>query len=486
MHAPDREGSCTEGWDTCRAEARAGCGSDHLLAGFMGTGIFEQCHFLMGFEDTLTNLYAHPDEMHALIDYITEYRLTYVRMLIDHLQPDVIFSHDDWGTKNALFMKPEMWREFFKEPYRRFYGYIRSRGVIAIHHADSYLVPIVDDMAEIGIQVWQGVLPENDIPALQAHLNGRLTLMGGFGAAIDRKDATPEDILTYARSVLRCNCPGGHYIPSITYGLAGTVYPHVDTYLNQAVDEYNAALHVPVTHLPPVPRRSVHAAAAPAQSAPEAEQPQGDVLSRIASALVRGQQKRVLQLCSEALESGHGAQEILADGLVRGMTILGEDFSANRAFVPEMLIAARCMAAATELLKPYMTGESSETIGRVCLGTVRGDMHDIGKNLVASMFEGCGFEVINLGVDVSSDKFISAALENKADIICMSALLTTTMNYMKEVVAAVEASELKGKVKIMVGGAPVNDAFAKAIGADAYTSNANAAVVMAKKLIAAN
>lgn len=153
VHAPDLESACAEGWDACRLEARAACGSERLLAGFMGTGIFEQCHFLMGFEDTLTNLYAHPDEMHALIDYITEYRLTYVRMLIDNLQPDVIFSHDDWGTKNALFMKPEMWREFFKEPYRRFYGYIRSRGVIAIHHADSYLVPIVDDMAEIGIQV---------------------------------------------------------------------------------------------------------------------------------------------------------------------------------------------------------------------------------------------------------------------------------------------------------------------------------------------
>ncbi|MFQ7010546.1 MAG: uroporphyrinogen decarboxylase family protein [Oscillospiraceae bacterium] len=105
VHAPDLEAACTEGWETCRAEARAACGPDHLLAGFMGTGVFEQCHFLMGFEDTLTNLYAHPDEMHALIDYITEYRLTYVRMLIDNLQPDVIFSHDDWGTKNALFMK---------------------------------------------------------------------------------------------------------------------------------------------------------------------------------------------------------------------------------------------------------------------------------------------------------------------------------------------------------------------------------------------
>ena len=441
----------------------------------MGTGIFEQCHFLMGFEDTLTNLYAHPDEMHALIDYITEYRLTYVRMLIDNLQPDVIFSHDDWGTKNALFMKPEMWREFFKEPYRRFYGYIRSRGVIAIHHADSYLVPIVDDMAEIGIQVWQGVLPENDIPALQRHLNGRLTLMGGFGAAIDRKDAAPEEILTYARGVLRHDCPGGHFIPSITYGLAGTVYPHVDTYLNQAVDEYNAALHVPDMHLPPVPRRSVHAAAAQSAPASEPEQPQGDVFARIAAALVRGQQKRVLQLCTEALDAGHDAQQILTDGLVRGMNLLGEDFSANRAFVPEMLIAARCMAAATELLKPHMAGESGETVGRVCLGTVRGDMHDIGKNLVKIMMEGSGLEVVDLGVDVSAEQFVDAAVAQHCDIIACSSLLTTTMPEMRAVVELTKARGIRDQVKIFVGGAPITQGYSDEIGADAYCPDAASA-----------
>ena len=141
------------------------------------------------------------------------------------------------------------------------------------------------------------------------------------------------------------------------------------------------------------------------------------------------------------------------------------------------------MRGALDILKPLMQGQVNSYIGRIVIGTVKGDLHDIGKNLVASMFEGCGFEVINLGVDVSSDKFISAALENKADIICMSALLTTTMNYMKEVIDALETSGLRGKVKVMVGGAPVSDAFAKSIGADAYTSNANAAVIMAKKLI---
>ena len=190
VHAPDIKSNCQEGWEEYRKAQREKAGDRRLLAGFMGTGIFEQCHFLMGFEDTLTNFYEHPKEMHELIDYILSYRLEYVRMLIKGLQPDVIFSHDDWGAKNQLFMKPEIWREFFKEPYRKFYGEIRDAGCIAIHHSDSYLVPILDDMVEIGIQCWQGILPENNIPEVVRHLDGRMIVMGGVGAEIDRSDAT--------------------------------------------------------------------------------------------------------------------------------------------------------------------------------------------------------------------------------------------------------------------------------------------------------
>ena len=133
-------------------------------------------------------------------------------------------------------------------------------------------------------------------------------------------------------------CPGGHYIPSITYGLAGTVFPHVDQYLDQAIDEYNAGLHFPVTPLPPIPRRQRAAAPAAAQAA-QVSEGSGDLMARISSALLRGQQKRVLQLCQQALDEGYGPQEILSKGLVHGMTVLGEEFSANRAFVPEMLMA---------------------------------------------------------------------------------------------------------------------------------------------------
>ena len=209
-------------------------------------------------------------------------------------------------------------------------------------------------------------------------------------------------------------------------------------------------------------------------------------LNELYDAILVGKLEDAVKVTKIAVEEGMTPHEIINQYMIKAMEEIGSRFEAGKVFVPNLLMSARAMRGALDVLKPLMQGQVDSYIGKIVIGTVKGDLHDIGKNLVASMFEGCGFEVINLGVDVSSDKFISAALENKADIICMSALLTTPMNYMKEVVAAVEASELKGKVKIMVGGAPVNDAFAKAIGADAYTSNANAAVVMAKKLIAAN
>lgn len=209
-------------------------------------------------------------------------------------------------------------------------------------------------------------------------------------------------------------------------------------------------------------------------------------LNDLYDAILVGKLEDAVKVTKIAVEEGVAPHEIINQYMIKAMEEIGNRFEAGKVFVPNLLMSARAMRGALDVLKPLMKGQVDSYIGKIVIGTVKGDLHDIGKNLVASMFEGCGFEVINLGVDVSSDKFVSAALENKADIICMSALLTTTMNYMKEVVAAIEASELKGKVKIMVGGAPVNDAFAKAIGADAYTSNANAAVIMAKKLIAAN
>ena len=497
VHAPDfiPYSSDPEAWERCRARARERAGDERLVAGFMGTGIFEQCHFLMPFQEVLTNLYDHPDEMHELIEYITEYRLSYVKHLIENLKPDVIFSHDDWGTKDALFMKPDMWREFYKEPYRRFYGYIREQGVIAIHHADSYLAPIVEDMAEIGIQVWQGVLPENDIPALQRRLKGRMVLMGGIGAAIDRADAGEEEVRTYVHDALHEYCPGGHFIPSITYGIAGTVYKHVDPWIDDEIRKYNEGVHLPRFNDISTVRRSPvilsgaasweDPANAAAKTGTKPEPAKGaSIFDEISEALQEGSVSETLDAVRAALDQGESAQAILTDGLVRGMNELGEDFSLGEVFVPEMLRAANCMSAATEILKPLLAGGASGgPAGKICLGTVRGDLHDIGKNLVKIMMEGSGLEVIDLGCDVGAEDFVDAAVDSGCDIIACSTLLTTSMGEIERVVKEAEERGIRDKVKILIGGAPVTQEYCEQVGADMYTPDAAAAARAAVQML---
>lgn len=206
-------------------------------------------------------------------------------------------------------------------------------------------------------------------------------------------------------------------------------------------------------------------------------------MNPLSQAIVAGNLEQTQQLVRQALAEGMDTQTLINDYLTTGMAEIGQRFQDRKAFVPNLLMSARAMKGALEILKPYMTEETEPRLGTIVIGTVKGDLHDIGKNLVASMFEGCGFKVVNLGIDVSSEKFIQAIREHHADIVCLSALLTTTMNYMRNVVADLEKEGLRDRVKVMVGGAPVNEAFAAQIGADLYTSNANAAVTGAKQLL---
>ena len=205
-------------------------------------------------------------------------------------------------------------------------------------------------------------------------------------------------------------------------------------------------------------------------------------MNPLSQAIVAGNLEQTQQLVRQALAEGMDTQTLINDYLTTGMAEIGQRFQDRKAFVPNLLMSARAMKGALEILKPYMTEETETRLGTIVIGTVKGDLHDIGKNLVASMFEGCGFKVVNLGIDVSSEKFIQAIREHHADIVCLSALLTTTMNYMRNVVADLEKEGLRDRVKVMVGGAPVNEAFAAQIGADLYTSNANA-VTGAKQLL---
>ena len=208
-----------------------------------------------------------------------------------------------------------------------------------------------------------------------------------------------------------------------------------------------------------------------------------DKLKPLYEAIVAGKLEPAVEITRQAIAEGVAPQMIINNYMIKAMGEVGQRFQDGKAFVPQLLMAGRAMKGALELLKPLLTGSASTTIGKIVIGTVKGDLHDIGKNLVASMLEGCGFEVINIGIDVTCDKFVEAVKENHADILCMSALLTTTMRYMKEVIQALEEAGIRNQVKVMIGGAPVSQGFADEIGADGYSDNANTAVAVAKELI---
>lgn len=196
------------------------------------------------------------------------------------------------------------------------------------------------------------------------------------------------------------------------------------------------------------------------------------ILEEMSTLLQQGRAPKVKELVQQAVDQGISPKDILEKGLLSGMTVIGEKFKNNEVFVPEVLIAARAMNAGTSVLKPYLVSEGVESKGTAVLGTVKGDLHDIGKNLVKMMLEGKGLEVIDLGVDVSADSFVEAAVSHHAQIICCSALLTTTMCEMQNVVNKAKEAGIRDNVKIMIGGAPVNQSFCDSIGADYYTPDA--------------
>ena len=212
----------------------------YMLMPFMPTGIFERLHYLMGFEDLFCNMYEEPDDLMELIEAIGDYRLKEYQLMVEHVHPDMILCHDDWGTKTSLFMQPEMWREFIKPQYEKCYSYLKSQGVIIMHHSDSFLEPIVEDMVELGIDVWEGTLPQNDIIKLSEQIDGRMTMMGGLEMGIvDAPDTTEEVARAEVRNCLEKYGHLKNFIPCITYGDPSTVYPERYGWVTDEVNKWN-------------------------------------------------------------------------------------------------------------------------------------------------------------------------------------------------------------------------------------------------------
>ncbi len=242
VKVPDLDTPATEpgAWDDALAlqdEIRA---RGNMSIVHFGTGIFEQAHFLLGMEDTMCAPLEEPEATHDYLQMIADWRFHYVELLVEYMHPDAINSHDDWGSKESLFNNPEVWREFYKPLYQKIYDYLKENDVLIIHHADSYCEPIVPDMIDLGIDIWQGCLNTNNITKLQKESEGKITLMGGIDSIIDRADQTEEEIRAETRKVCETWGPGGHFIPSLTSGLKNAgIFPLTDKFIDDEIRCYN-------------------------------------------------------------------------------------------------------------------------------------------------------------------------------------------------------------------------------------------------------
>ena len=380
------------------------------------------------------------------------------RQVAPHLPLMLSFSV---ATPDGHNMLGQSILEFLENQYTQFY----SIGINCVADIQQ-MTPLVQQLARFGTRV--SFYPNAGQPDSNGH----------YGK-------TPEHLLADVWPLLE-----GHHL-SIIGGCCGTTDAHI-ALMARAIEP------IPGIRLSPLDTEhrtieAFHGQSTEVRISPQqannqslsvrGNQQQDTPAERLFQAIVDGKSDEAAEATKTAIVDGAQPAELINGQMIRAMSEVGQRFQDGKAFVPQLLMAGRAMKSALELLKPMMAGTTSSSLGKVVIGTVKGDLHDIGKNLVASMLEGCGFEVVNIGIDVSAEAFIKAVKENQPDILCMSALLTTTMGYMKEVIDALEAAGIRQQVKVMVGGAPVTQGFADEIGADGYSDNANSAVTVAKQLL---
>ncbi len=342
-----------------------------------------------------------------------------------------------------------------------------------------------DDLFSVGINCVSDVKAMTPLVCQLARFGTKVSIYpnAGMPDGKGRYNKTPESLVADLWPLLENHCL------SIVGGCCGTTDKHIGL-INKAIEP------IPHVFLSPLNTDKAQPAVVfpqePSLSSKSSEtsdfsktRPTSEACpeERLFEAILNGKSDEAASATKEAIALNIAPQDLINGQMIRAMGEVGQRFQDGKAFVPQLLMAGRAMKAALELLKPLLAGSASTSLGKVVIGTVKGDLHDIGKNLVASMLEGCGFEVVNIGIDVSADTFIEAVRENQPDILCMSALLTTTMGYMKEVIDALERAGIRDQVKVMVGGAPVTQGFADEIGADGYSDNANSAVTVAKQLL---
>jgi len=423
----------------------------------------------------------HHKEMHHLAEAIGLVYDQILKVAADSPAEVVLWgaNYDDMITYPPYFQKE-------LTPWlRKASEYLASRGKLVICHCDGENQGLIDLIADSGMHVAEAVCcaPMTKLPIETYYERwskpGKLTLMGGLiQSLLSPATASVDELNSYLDHFFKAVAPGRRIIMSV----ADTTPPNADfdrlALVGERIEK-EGRLPLQAGAVRPLTETQLKAAAQ--RVAPKAAA--DEVFQVVHADVLAGNDADIKGHVQELLKRGVNAKEILNRGMLTAMEVIGGRFRDGTVFIPEVLLSARAMNEALSVLEPYLAKEKKDASGKILLGTVRGDLHDIGKNMVATMLRGVGFEVVDLGVNISVDGFVTYVEQHRPDILGMSALLTTTMPEMKKVIDALATRGLRDRVKVMVGGAPVNEKFARDIGADGYGADAGSSVDLARKLL---
>ena len=445
--------------------------------------IFNSVWWLMGFQHFAESLIENPSLIQKMFEKIAAIQLGVLDRMLEFEAVGGVTHADDIAYSEALMISPEHLRQYTFPWFKELVDRIHAKGKIAIFHSDGKLDQVMPDLIACGFDAMHPFEPKAmNIVAHKRLYGDKIGVIGNIDLGYTLTRGTPEEVAAECRQRINELGPGGGYSLASSNSIPEYVPYENFLALLDAVHEYG---HYPLAGsekaAPDIPAIDIE----PEEIGPVSPLESDDsLLGELMEAVLDGAPADAREITEDALADGLDPQAIFNQALIPAMTEVGRRMETGEYFIPQVLLSAKAMNAAVELLKPLIVASGQlQRAGVVILGTVQDDLHDIGKNLVAMMLEGQGFEVIDLGVDVPPQKFVEAVQQNRADVVALSALLTTTMMNMKAVVQALTEAGLRDQVKIIVGGAPVEAKFADEIGADGFALNAAAGATLAQRLV---
>ena len=459
--------------------------NDLAVVATIRTGL-SNTYLSMGIEHFCASLVMDPNFVEEILWRFSHW----TRKVVQNLQVldfDLFFIPDDIGFGSAPMISPEHFRKHCIPPMRNVIEVMR---IPAVYHSDGNIMPLMEDILSLGVAGLANFEPgAMDIEKVKELYGDRVTLIGNIDLHYTLTQGSAEETEDEVRRRIAALAPGGRYILSSANSLPRYVKPDNVSAMGRALLKYGGYDSVSLTKPRRLKKKSEPESIAEASPAAESLPPVkpkyagADSLIIIRDAVIGYRLNEIEALVKGGLESQIEPDRIINDALIKAMETVGQRFSENLIFVPEMVLAAKTMQAGLKVIKPLMVEDHTDSKGKVLLATVRGDLHDIGKNLVGMMLEGSGFTVIDIGINVGKEAITEKLIETGAEILGLSALLTTTIPEMEKVIRWLNREGLRDKTKVIVGGAPVTQSFADQIGADGYGQDAGGAVELCRKVL---